>query len=229
MRRTLAAAAGAMLLAGCGGSQAPPVDAAKALREGGAALGQVHSLSATLNVTKGAISLQGFSLVKARTALRLPHDSDTVYSVKEQDILISFEVIMASGHVYLHLPLSNFQEVSGPEAAAFPDLAKLMDPTTGLPALIPQGAHPRYVSTEQVGGVTADRIATAYTAEQVHALLPQLTSSGPVAAAIWVDRSDHLIRRAVLDGDFGDGGKEAVIEVDMADFNAAVTIGSPTP
>ena len=48
-------------------------------------------------------------------------------------------------------------------------------------------------------------------------------------AVVWVDTSDHLIRKAQLDGAFGDGGKEAAVEVDISGFNAAVNIAPPTP
>jgi hypothetical protein len=50
-----------------------------------------------------------------------------------------------------------------------------------------------------------------------------------VNAEIWVGASDHLIRKAVLDGAFGDGGKEASVEVDISGFNAAVNIAPPSP
>jgi hypothetical protein len=33
----------------------------------------------------------------------------------------------------------------------------------------------------------------------------------------------------VLDGAFGDGGKEAAVEVDITGFNGAVVITSPSP
>jgi hypothetical protein len=36
-----------------------------------------------------------------------------------------------------------------------------------------------------------------------------------------------MIRRAVLGGPFGDGGKEASVEVDMTGFNSPVVITSP--
>jgi hypothetical protein len=167
--------------------------------------------------------------VSAKTAVRLPSDSDTVYTVKEQDVTIGLEVVIAAGHVYLHVPFSTFQELTGSQAAAFPDMAKLFDPTTGLPAVIPAGSKPTYVSTDQLDGTSTYQISTSYTPEQVHGLLAALNSSGPVAARVWVGVSDHLIRRAVLDGPFGDGGQEAAVQVDINGFNAAVSITSPTP
>lgn len=223
------ACATVLVVCACSGSQPASVDPVKALRDGANAMAQLNSVNATLKFTKGAISFQGFTLVSARSSVRLPSDSDTVYTVKEQDISISLEVVISGGHVYLHVPFSTFREVTGADAAALPDLGRLFDRSTGLPAMLPQGVKPTYLSTDQVDGHDAHQIRTTYTAEQVHSLLPQLTSSAPVNARIWVDASDHLIRKAVLEGPFGDGGKDAALEVDLSGFNAPVTISSPTP
>ena len=226
MRRAIAVVAVALVVACSGGAN---VDAAKTLRDGGAAMGQLKTVAATLKVTKGAITIQGFTLVSAKTSVRMPADSDTTYTVKEQDVSIGLEVVIASGHVYLHVPFSSFQEVTGDQAAAFPDMAKLFDATTGLPGVIPQGTDPKYVSTDQVGGQDTYQIATSYTADQVRSLLSELSSAGPVTAHVWVGTSDHLIRKATLDGTFGDGGKEAAVEVAISNFNGTVSITSPTP
>ena len=229
MRRVLIAAATMLALSACSGAQPASVDPVKALRDGANAMSQISSVNATLKFTKGPITFQGFTLVSARAAIEMPSDSDTVYTVKEQDISISLEVVISHGHVFLHVPFSTYREVTGADAQALPDLARLFDRSTGLPAMLPQGIKPAYVSTDQVDGHDAYQIRTSYTADQVHTLLPQLTSSAPVAARIWVDVSDHLIRRAVLEGPFADGGKVAALEVDMSGFNAPVTISSPTP
>ena len=226
MRRTLGAAVVGLLLSACGGGE--QVDAAKVLRDGAVAMSKLKTVSAALKLTKGTVSLQGFSLVSARTAVRLPADSDTIYTVKQQGVTIGLEVVIAGGHVYLHVPFSNLQEVTGPDAAAFPDMARLFDSRTGLPAVIPAGSSPKYVSTDQVAGASAYQVSTTYTPEQVRGLLAQLNSSGPVAARVWVDTTNHLIRKAVLAGAFGDGGLDAAVQVDISGFDSAVTITSPS-
>jgi len=228
MRRGLVAMLALALIAGCGGSQ-PQVDAAQSLRDAAAAMAKLKTVSATLSFTKGAITFQGFTLVRAKTSVRLPGDSDTTYTVKQQDLSISLEVVISGGHVYLHLPFSTFQELTGAQAVAIPDLAKLFDPATGLPAIIPAGRNPKYLTSEKVDGVDSQKIGVTYSANQVHSLLAQLSSSVDVNATVWVGASDHLIRKAVLDGAFGDGGKEAAVEVDISGFNAAVNITPPTP
>jgi hypothetical protein len=216
-----------MTASACGGLQ--PEDPAKALREGGAAMAQLKTVTATLKFTKGAITFQGYTLVGAKATLRLPADSDTVYTVRYQDLLIGLEVVIAGGHVYLRPPLSGFTEVTGKNAADIPDVARLFDLKTGLPALIPAGQNPKYIAAEKVGEVDSHKITATYTAAQIESLLPQLKSAGDVAATIWVGGSDHLIRKAVLDGNFGDNGAASSVEVDMSAFNAPAVIATPSP
>ena len=222
------AVAALALLAGCSGSQ-PAVDAGRTLRDAAAAMAKLTTVSANLKFTKGAITFQGFTLVGAKTAVHLPGDSDTIYTVKQGDISLGLEVIIAGGHVYLHAPFSTYQEMTGAEAAGIPDLAKLFDPATGLPALIPAGRNAKFITTEQVAGTDSQKIGVTYSGDQVKAMVARLSSTGDVNAEVWVGASDHLIRKAVLNGAFGDGGKDASVEVDISGFNAAVNISPPAP
>lgn len=228
MRRLSIAVLALALLTSCGGSQ-QRVDPAQTLRDAAVAMAKLNTVSADLKFTKGAISFQGFTLVRAKTSVRLPGDSDTVYTVKQQDLAIGLEVIISGGHVYLHVPFSTYQELTGSEAAAIPDLAKLFDPTTGLPAIIPAGHKLNSAGADRVDGVDVQKIDATYSADQLHSMFAQLRSIVDIKAEIWVGASDHLIRRAILDGDFGDGGKEAAVEVDISGFNAAVNITPPSP
>ena len=214
------------VVAGCGGLQ--PEDAGQALREGGAAMAKLKSVNASLKFTKGSVSFRGFQLMTAKAALRLPADSDTTYTVRQQDVQIALEVIISGGHVYLHLPFSGYNELTGVDAADIPDLAKLFDAANGLPAVIPAGRSPKYLGAEQVDGVDSHKVQATYSAGQVHSMLPQLSSSGDVEAVIWIGGSDHLIRKAVLSGPFGDNGAASSVEVDLSGFNGSVVIATPS-
>ena len=216
------------LVAGCGGSQ-PQVDPAQSLRDAATAMARLKTVNATLSFTKGAISFQGFTLARAKTSVRLPGDSDTTYTVKQKDLSISLEVVISGGHVYLHIPFSTFQELTGNEATAIPDLAKLFDPAGGLPAVIPSGRNPKSAGADKVGDVNVDKIDATYSGSQVSGMLPQLSSSVDVNAELWVGASDHLIRKAVLNGAFGDSGKQSSVEVNISGFNSAVNITPPSP
>ncbi|TAN31519.1 LppX_LprAFG lipoprotein [bacterium] len=227
-RTSLLAGVTLLMLASCGGGL-QPVDPATALRQGAGAMAELKTVKADLLFTRSAISFQGFTLVHAKASVRLPGDSDTVYTVRQQDLSIGIEVVISGGHSYLKLPFSTFQEVTGAGANAIPDVAKLFDSATGLPAVIPAGRHPKYIAVDKADGVDSHKVEATYSPDQVHGMLPQLTSSGDVDAVIWVGGSDHLIRRAILSGPFGDHGAASSVEVDLSGFNAAVSITSPSP
>ncbi len=187
----------------------------------------LKTVHANLKFTKGTVTFRGFALVSAKAAVRLPGDSDATYTVRQQDVQIALEVIIAGGHVYLHLPFSGYNELTGADAADIPDLAKLFDSKTGLPAVIPAGRNPKNVGAEKVDGVDSNKVEATYDAGQIRSMLPQLNSSGDVDAVFWIGGSDHLIRKAVLSGLFGDNGTPSSVEVDLSGFNGTVTI--PTP
>jgi hypothetical protein len=214
-----------LLIAGCGGLQ--PEDPVQALKQGGAATAKLKTVTATLKFTKGTISFQGFALVKAKAAMRLPSDSDTIYTVRQQDLQIGLEVVIAGGRVYLRPPFSPLAEVTGSAAAEIPDPAKLFDPITGLPAVIPAGRNAKYIAVDKVDDVDSHKVEATYSPDQVRGMLPQLNSSGDVDAVIWIGGSDHLIRKAILSGPFGDNGTASSVEVDMSGFNATVSIATP--
>ena len=225
MRHLLASVALALVAASCTIGEQPP-DPQKVLDKAAGELASVHSVSANIKFTKAPISFQGFTLVSAKTSVLLPEsNSDTQYTVKQGDISIGIQVVISDA-TYLRLPFSNFQKLTPAQAAEVPDISKLFK---GLPAIIPNGTSTHYVSTESVNGKDAYKITTVYSAEQVHGLLDQLNSNGPVNATIWVDKSSSQILKAVLDGPFGDGGKEANVEVVITQTNGTVIISSPTP
>jgi len=226
MRNRVASLVAAVaLLAGCGGLQ--PEDPGLALKQGASAIAGLKTVTATLKVTKGTISFQGFGLVSATAAIRLPDVSDTVYLVRQQDLQIGLEVVIIDGHVFLKPPLLRFEPLTASQAADIPDLARLFDPQTGLPAVIPQGRNPKYLGAETIDNVDSHKVEATYTGDQVKGMLAQLSSQGDVDAVIWVGGSDHYIRKAVLTGKFGDNGADATVEVDLKGFNGSVTIASP--
>lgn len=215
----------ALAISACGGLQ--PEDPSVALRDGGAAMAKLTTVSATLKFTHGTVSFRGFTLVGAKASIRLPADSDTTYTVRQQDAQFALQVIISGGHVYIRLPFSGYSELKGVDAADIPDLAKLFDINHGLPAVIPAGQNSRYLGADQVDGVDSHKVSATYSAAQVHSMLSQLTSSGPVEATIWIGGSDHFIRKAVLTGLFGDNGTQSSVEVDLSGFNTTVSIATP--
>ena len=219
-----------LVLGACGGSSAglQREDPAKALTKAGLAVGKLHSVSATLKFSKGTLTFRGYALVSAQSAVRLPDTSDTTYTVRQGDTQISLKVVITEGRVFLRVPFAGLTEVTGTSKADIPDLALLFDIATGLPAVIPAGRNLKYIGTDKVDGVDSHKIEATYSPDQIHGMLPQLNSAGDVDALIWVGGSDHLIRKAVLSGPFGDNSIASSVEVDLGGFDKPVAIASPS-
>ena len=66
--RVASLVAAVVVLVGCGGLQ--PEDPGLALKQGASAIAGLKTVTATLKVTKGTISFQGFALVSATAAIR---------------------------------------------------------------------------------------------------------------------------------------------------------------
>jgi hypothetical protein len=119
-------------------------------------------------------------------------------------------------------------ELTGQPAQEIPDVSRLFNARSGLPALLQAGRSPSYQGTEQVAGTDCDKVAVTYAADQVGQLLGgRLAPHSDVRATVWVARSDHLVRKTVLSGRFTSSGTSQV-EVDLHDFNQPMAITAPT-
>jgi len=227
------ARAGALLLAAlvlaCSGTASPAPDPTNVLRQAGQAMAGLHSVAADVKFGPG-IAIQGLTLSSATTKVQVPGESDTVIKVKQGDFLVDLRVVTTGGHIYLRLPFSQFTEVTPEQAKELPDLSKLFDPKSGLPAALPSGTNTHYLGSEQIAGVDTDKISTTYSADQVSQLLGGVVKpAGDVQATIWVGQSDHYVRRVSLNGPLLEAGKTVQVEVDLHDFNQPVSIATPSP
>jgi hypothetical protein len=218
----------AALVIGCSGPASAPPNASTVLRQSGQAMSGLHSVSADVTFGPGVV-VQGLTLSSASARVQLPNDSDTTFKLKQGDFLVDLRVVTTGGHVYVRLPFSQFTEVTPDQAKAVPDLTQLFDPKSGLPAVLPAGNNPTYVGTEQLNGMTTDRVATTYTAAQVRQILSgAVEPAGDIQATIWSGQADHYVRRVILKGPLLQAGKDVQVTVDLHDFNQKVTITNPT-
>jgi len=209
----------------CSGPAAPPPDPTAVLRQAGQAMSGLHSVGADVKFGPG-VEVNGLTLSSATTSLELPNASDTVFKVKQGDFLVDLRLVTTGGHVYVRLPFSKFTEVTPDEAKDLPDLGQLFDRRSGLPAVLAAGHDTRYLGQEQVAGTDCDKVATTYGADQIGSLLG-VKPAGDVRATIWAARSDHYVRRVLLDGPLLKAGANVQVQVDFRDFNRPVAIATP--
>ncbi|HZU15156.1 MAG TPA: LppX_LprAFG lipoprotein [Candidatus Dormibacteraeota bacterium] len=223
----LAAMLAVLVLAGCSGPATSTPNPVQVLRAAGQALAGLHTLSADLSFGPGIV-VQDLRLSSASSRIRLPDASDTTFKVQQGDFLVDLRVITLGGRVFVRLPFSTFTELPASEASRLPDVSRLFDPRTGLPALLPRGTHPRYLGTARVGGQDCDEVSAGYAAAQLAGLLGGIAPAGEVTATIWAGRTDHLPRRVVLSGPLlGRGGNQRV-QADLHGFDQPVAISPPT-
>lgn len=214
------------LIASCSVGGSPTTDPAQELKSAGAALGKIKSGAVDLKFGPGA-ALFGFELVSATAKVKLPSDTDATIKAKQQDSLLEIQVIAVGGEVYLRLPFIGFQQASAQEAAGLPSVGSVFNATKGLPAVLPNGKNPKLVGTETVSGTDCWKITTTFTADQITNAVQPLQPTGDIPATLWIGRSDHLLRKAVLSGHLFDATKDTTLEVRLHDFNADFNIVKP--
>lgn len=172
---------------------------------------------------------QGYTLDSATSKIALPASSDTTLRVKQNDFLVDIRIVSVDGHVYLKVPFGKFAEVTPAQAAELPSIGGLFDREHGLPSLLGAGTGTSRAGTEKIGAVDCDRIRTTYSAQQTSQVLGGLKPAGDIAATVWISPGDHLVRRVLLSGPLVTAGQTTTVQVDLHDFNTAVTIVQPTP
>ncbi len=230
MRVTLVrlAAAGIALTCSCSGESSATPTADAVLRQAEQAMSALHSVSADVKFGPG-ITIAGVALTSASSRIQLPSGSETVFKVKQGDFLVDLQVVTTGGHIYMRLPFSSFTELTGDQAREIPNVSSLMDPNSGLPAVLASGRGAKLQGTEQVSGVDCYKVSTTFTADQLGQLLGGIKPAGDVQATIWTGRSDHYVRRVTLNGPLLEAGKVVRVQVDLHDFNNPVVIATPSP
>lgn len=220
----------AVFAAACSLGQ-PSADPATVLRQAGPALASLHSVAVDLKFGQGA-EFQGITLVSATSKLKLPDESDTTLKAQQsKDSLIELRLVTFGSDVYVQAPFIGFTQLSGSEAAAVPQLSRLFDASSGLPALLPAGKQPDLLGSASVDGVDCWQVRAVYTPDRVAAAVPPLKPSGSVTATLWVGKSDHRLRKAHLAGPLygSSGSSSSTLDVHLHDFNAAFQIARPSP
>lgn len=231
--RRSAAAAGLLLLPAlllaCSFGGGPTADPAKVLSQAGPALGQVKTASVEMKFGDGA-TFFGFTVVSASGKVKLPTDSQVTIKAKQSsDSLIEIAVTTLGSQTWVTVPFLGVQEVTGQEAAAVPSVGRIFDPTNGLPGVLAKGRNPRFLGSETVDGVDCWKVEATYSADQVSQAVQPLSPTGDIDATLWVGKSDHLLRKTLLKGKLFTAAKTTTLQVRLHDFNAAVTIATPSP
>jgi hypothetical protein len=218
--------AACLVAAACDLPGASRPDPKTLLRQAAEALSNLKTVTADVKFGPG-VTFDNFGLASATSRVRMPADSDTSLKVKQQDFLIDVRIVSLAGKIYMKLPFGQFAELTPEQAATLPDITRLLDPSRGLPSILPEGVSPTLEASETVGGHDSHRLATTYTARQIGSVLGAVKPAGDIKAVLWVGKDDHLIRKLKLAGPLIEAGKSTTVDVTLRNFNAPVEISKP--
>jgi hypothetical protein len=225
-RRIALAVVVTLVASACGNS----VDAVQQLKDAGAALKGLSSAQMDIKFGPGATATaEGFTvdLVSGTARVKLPGDSDLLGKVKQGDNVLEVRLVTLAGDTFLKftsfLPA---RKLSAAEAQQYPSAARVLDRDKGLAAALPKGQNARVTGAESIDGHDCNRVEADYKPDDVKDAFTPFTPADSVHAILWVDKSDHLVRKARINGHIF-SASDSFIEVHLHDFNSAVDIVRP--
>jgi hypothetical protein len=225
--RALMTLATLVAVAGCGNTQQQQADASKVLSAAARSTAAVRSVQVDLKFGPG-FQIGGVDLISAKGKFKAPADSDIVAKTRTGQAFLEPELLTAGGKIYIKLiQLEAFRELPASDAQQYPNVARLLDKDHGLAPSIARGRNAKVVGSEQVDGADCDRVAATYGPDELNQALAPVHLSGDISVLLWIDKSDHFVRKVRLEGQLFAAGKNTFVEAHLHDYNRPVDIPSP--
>lgn len=141
---------------------------------------------------------------------------------------VEVPVVAVDGVVWAQLPFTQGFDKVDPTAYGAPDPATLLDPRTGLPALLTATTSPEKGESVR-GGADNSEVLTEYSGtvpgDAVAQVIP--SASGTTFDALWQVTDDGELRHAELTGVFYAGTDPMTYTVDLSDYGTEQEITKP--
>lgn len=218
------AAAGLLAAAGCGGDGAGPLQAGPLVREAAQATGKARSFHFALDVQGVPKTRTGLQLTSAEGDVAIPDRVRAEVAGNFAGVPITTRIVAVGDTIWLENPLSGRWEKidvgTGPVA--------LLDPAKGVLGVMEGISEPVEEGTENVDGVTLQRVSGTAAAADVAPLVAVSPSQRDVSVVLWIGEDDHLVRRIELSGPVARGeSSEAKRVIVLSRFDEPVTIEAP--
>lgn len=229
MSRTLSIAAvlvvGALLTAaaGCGGSDEQP-SAETLVQESADATGALKSFHFTLDVRNVPRSSAGLQLTSAEGDVAVPDRARADVGGSFSGVPITTQIVAVGDGVWLKNPLSGKWQAI--DVTTTP--VALLDPSKGVLAVMEGISDPVSEGTEEIDGVTLQKVSGKAAAADVAPLVAVSPSDREVPVTLWIGADDHLLHRIEAAGPVADGEPDDVARVvELSRFDEPVTIAPP--
>ena len=212
-------------LAACGTTAA--ADPGQVLKDSARAMADIKTVQADVAFGPGARVL-GFELLSATGKVKRPTDSDTTGKVKAAGAVLQPELVTVGGKFYLReaqfLP---YHELTGTEAADYPNAGRLLDTQHGVTAVLPKARKVAIAGSEPIDGHDCNKLTASYSPEALNDALAPIKLTDDVRATLWIDKDSKLIRRVRFAGHLFEPATDSFVDVRLHGFNTAVDIASP--
>jgi lipoprotein LprG len=209
--------------AGCGGGGSGK-SAEELVSESVTATSAVKSFHLSIDVENSAPSSKGLNLKFVDGDVLVPDKLKGKVGGTFAGIAISTELIVVGHDYFLKTPFgSSWQKI---DVDTLPEA--FFDPEKGILAVIQGASGLENDGSEDVGGVDCYRVAGKVEADVLKPLLSTAEGTQELEMEIWIGKDDMLIRRLRLTGPVSpEEGKDAVRNVELSQFDEAVTITAP--
>ena len=217
-----------LLVAACGAQPQQSGNASALLSQTAEAMSGVKTVSADFTFGKG-VSLGSLTLLSATSKLDSSGDSSSTFKVRQGDFLVDVQLITLGGKSYLQLPFSKFTLLTAAQSKEIPNPARLLDPSTGLPALLTKGSQLSYLGQATLAGVPCDEVRATFSATQIGTAVlgPGSSVPGNATATFWSARSSHLLRKVQVSGDLLKAGQKVSLDAILSGYGTPVAISTP--
>lgn len=201
--RCAATLAAALVLAACGGGEAAaPADPTAVLEQARASLDATTSVHFVLQST--AVPTSGTTLRGGEGDLARPDTFTGALDVSIDGFGATVEVRSTGGVFEAQLPFTEGFTETDPAELGFGDPANLLDPETGVSALLVSATTASVTGTERSGGDVLDVLEVELPGDLVADLLTSVDPARPVRGVVAVTQDDRELRRVELTGPFYD-------------------------
>jgi lipoprotein LprG len=155
-----------------------------------------------------------------------PDELTGSFMVSDAGLDVSVAVVEVGGRFYAQPPFANHYSVTNPSTYGLTDPAQLLNPTTGVSALLTSMTGVHTEGQQRLSGELVDVIAGSVPGSQVP-VLPDLDRATPVGLTASIDPQSGQLRRVALAGPFTKATATTVYTVTLTAYGEHVHVTAP--
>lgn len=171
-----------------------------------------------INVRGGSVG--GFAIQGARGQLTRAGEAKGTVRVNRLGRLVELRFVVVNGNIYVRGPTGGFQQLPAAFASSVYDPSIILDPQSGVAALLSQASNATTVGRETIEGVEAYRVQATFPGQLLDDLIPGLSSD--TRGTVWISVQQKRLVRARFP--LPNGGS---VTVRLFGFNAPANISPP--